>query len=70
MNAISATLRELWGLFVDDGTLAFALVIWCAGAGVIFPYMSPSGEWSATLFFLGCLVILLADVAMTARRPR
>lgn len=70
MNAIITTVRELWGLFVDDGSLALALVLWCGTAGLILPRALPWSEWNGALFFLGCLIILLTDVAFAARRIR
>jgi uncharacterized membrane protein YhaH (DUF805 family) len=70
MNAVRTTLRELWGLFVDDGSLALALILWCIAAGLILPRVLWMADWNAPILFLGCLVILLSNVAVAVRRLR
>jgi hypothetical protein len=70
MNALSAILSELWKLFVDDGSMALALVVWCGACGLILPTLLPSSEWAAPILFIGCVTILLADVGMVVRRRR
>ena len=67
MSRLIAIFRELWGLFVDDGSLALALVLWCAAMGVLGPVLlRPS--WNAPILFLGCVVILVTNVAVAALR--
>jgi hypothetical protein len=70
MNTVFAIPRELWGLFVDDGSLALALVLWCAAAGLILPRLISSSAWNAPILFVGCLAILLVNVALAVRRHR
>lgn len=67
MNTFLAILRELLGLFVDDGSLALALVAWCATAGFILPRVPFSG-WDGVVLAVGCIAILLGNVTMAARR--
>lgn len=68
--AINA-IKELWGLFVDDGRLAMALVVWCgfALAGGFSAIGVPS-QWRGPILTLGCLAILIANVLDSARRLR
>jgi hypothetical protein len=68
MKLTVTIVKELFGLFIDDGSLALALVLWCLFAGVALPAIVPQGSWSAPLFFMGCLLILLVNVAMASRR--
>lgn len=68
MSPLLAIPRKLWGLFVDDGSLAMALVMWCAAAGLILPRIVPFGEWDAVILFVGCLTALLINVALAVRR--
>jgi hypothetical protein len=68
MNAVVVALRELWGLFVDDGSLAVALVVWCVIAGLVLPHLLPSNDWRGPLFFIGCVVILLVNIGAAVRR--
>lgn len=66
MKSLVAAVRRLWGLFVDDGSLACALVIWCAGAGFALPRLVPFSDWNAPILFLGCVAILVANIMWTA----
>jgi hypothetical protein len=68
MSALVTSARELWGLFVDDGSLALALVLWCAAAGLALPPLGLPEEWNGPILFVGCLAILLGNVATTVRR--
>jgi uncharacterized membrane protein YhaH (DUF805 family) len=70
MNAFFAILRQLLGLFVDDGSLALALVVWCAAAGLILPRVIPFSEWEGVVLVIGCIAILLTNVTVTVRRHR
>jgi hypothetical protein len=70
MKAFVTILRELWGLFVDDGSLALALVFWCAVAGLILPHLPLTGGWNGPVLFVGCLAILLVDVGVAVRRRK
>lgn len=68
MGNLRAIIGELVGLFVDDGSLALALLVWCAivGAGVVVaPNLPAAGAGLALL--LGCVVILLANVGRSAK---
>jgi hypothetical protein len=66
MTLIRIILTETWGLFVDDGALAAALVLWGVAGGLVLPGLSPA--WAAPLLFLGFLAILLVNVLLAARR--
>ncbi len=68
MKLIVTIIKELWGLFIDDGSLALALVLWCLFAGLALPAIMPQGSWNAPLFFIGCVLILLVNVTMASRR--
>lgn len=68
MKLIAAILKELWGLFIDDGSLALALVLWCLIAGFALPALLPQGSWNSALFFVGCVLILLVNVIVASRR--
>ena len=66
MSALLAAVRQLWGLLVDDGSLAGTLVIWCAGAGFVLPRLIPFSDWNAPILFVGCVAILFANIMLTA----
>ncbi len=68
MNALAATIREVIGLFVDDGWLAAAIVAVVALAW-LSAALAPNGALAAGLILLlGCLGVLVANVLAAARR--
>ena len=69
MQGIRVVFAEIIGLFVDDGSLAIALVIWCAviGAIVMFAPGLPVAVPAAALL-AGCVSILLVNVIRAARK--
>ena len=68
MNSAFAVLRELAGLFVDDGSLALQIlgIVVLAGASSVLPDM-PLAAGSILLF--GCLGALFVNVT-TVGRPK
>jgi Flp pilus assembly protein TadB len=71
MGTLRAILHEIIGLFVDDESLALALVLGCAGIGaamVLVPGLPV--PLAAALLLAGCVVILLLNVLHAARRRR
>jgi hypothetical protein len=68
MNVLIAGLRELIGLFVDDGSLALMILAVVILAG-IFATLVPDLKLAAgAVLLFGCLGVLLANVARAARR--
>jgi hypothetical protein len=67
MNNLSAPLRELAGLFVEDGALALAIAVVVVVAGIVAA-LAPATSWlSGAILLLGCLGVLVAKV-LTAKR--
>jgi hypothetical protein len=66
MKVLKSVFAELWGLFVDDGTLAIGLLAWCVFARLVLPATPLSLSADAVLLFVGCLTVLLASVALPA----
>jgi hypothetical protein len=68
MNILTNTLRELVGLFVDDGALALAIVAIVVLAAIAAALM-PQVNWAAgAILLLGCLGALLLNVIRAGRR--
>jgi hypothetical protein len=66
MKTIVTIGRELLGLFVDDGALAFAIlavVIVCVGLNVA----GASSLVVGTTLFLGCIAVLIESVWRASR---
>ncbi|UHL64766.1 hypothetical protein LSG25_02335 [Paralcaligenes sp. KSB-10] len=70
MKGIIEFMRKVGRLFVDDGSLAIALIAWCVAAGLVLRVFAAQSPWSAPLFFLGCLVILLSNIMQTVKRHK
>jgi hypothetical protein len=68
MTWILAAARELVGLFVDDGSLALAVLAWVAVAVLAFPALPIDSGWLAVALFAGLGLILAENVLRTARR--
>jgi hypothetical protein len=68
MSMLAAVVRELLGLFVDDGSLALeivAVVVLAAIAAALMPNVPLA---SGAILLFGCLGVLLVNVARAARR--
>jgi hypothetical protein len=68
MSTLGSAFRELLGLFVDDGALAVgivAVVVLAGMSAILFPSVPLA---AGSILLLGCLGLLFANVASTARR--
>ena len=68
MRWISTAARELIGLFVDDGSLALAVLVWVGIVVLAFPMLPIPGAWLAIALFAGLALILVENLLRTARR--
>jgi uncharacterized membrane protein len=66
-NAIVRMGGTLIGLFVDDGGLAAAIVIWAVGAWVIEQHRSPVAPADGLVFAAGILVLMSTSALRRAR---
>jgi hypothetical protein len=69
MSALMSLLRQLAGLFVDDGWLAFATLCIVALAAVLALLTHLPLAVGAVLLF-GCLSVLLVNVIRAAQHER
>jgi hypothetical protein len=60
--------RELAGLFVDDGSLALAILAIIVLAGIFSVLLPHSPLVTGAILLFGCLGVLVANVAKAARR--
>jgi undecaprenyl-diphosphatase len=67
MKTLRAIAAEIVHLFVDDGSLALALLLWCAAIGVTTFLVPAFGEAAGIGLFAGCATILFANVVLTGR---
>jgi hypothetical protein len=61
------TIRTIWaefiGLFVDDGSLAVAVLLWLGACWLILPRLELPPALPSAVLFVG-LVLILAESAM------
>ncbi len=70
MAALGIALRRLVGLFVDDGSLALAIVAWLCLIALATALWPAAGGWLALLLATGLLAILAENVLRTGRAKR
>ena len=68
MTWIAGAARELIGLFVEDGSLALAVLVWVVVVVLVFPVLPIDRGWLAIAVFAGLAVILVENVLRAARR--
>lgn len=68
MRAIIAGIREVLGLFVDDSSLAAALIAWIIVVALAVRGLGLDRTWGAPILAVGCLAILLVNVRAAANR--
>ena len=59
--------RELVGLFIDDGSLAIAVLAWVAIVALALPALPIRSGWLAVALFAGLAFILAENVLRAAR---
>jgi hypothetical protein len=69
MRLLKTIALEIWGLFVDDGAFALAVLCWLAIAG-IGAHMLPRSAWMPPTFFAGLVLILAGGAVRQARRVK
>jgi hypothetical protein len=71
MNVLKTAALEVYGLFVEDGSYAVAILVWIAVATLLLPRLPASAiVWSGPVFFVGLAAILVQNVLKTARWRR
>jgi hypothetical protein len=68
MNMLRAFIRELIGLFVDDGWLALEILTVVVFAAMTATLISSVPLVAGAILLLGCLGVLLANVVRAGRR--
>ncbi len=60
--------REVFGLFVDDGSFAIAILVWLALVGLGLPRLEIAAGWNGLILSAGLALILVASAAQRAKR--
>jgi len=70
MNWIKTISREIYGLFVDDGVFALAILLWLAIVRWIIPRLNLPAEATGVILFAVLALILGESVLRYARRKQ
>ena len=70
MGWVQSIVREVWGLFVDDGSFAAAIVVWLAVVLLGIRRTAWGVEWGGVALLAGLALILIENVLRHARKPR
>jgi 4-hydroxybenzoate polyprenyltransferase len=69
MTVLRGVISEVVHLFVDNGSLALALILWCGAVRLTIALLPQLLAALGPIFFVGCAVVLLVNIIRTAR-PR
>jgi hypothetical protein len=61
MGWVGTVAREVWGLFVDDGWFAAAIVVW-VGLGIAVIRVGAGAWWCGVVLFAGLAGILVESL--------
>jgi hypothetical protein len=68
MSWLKTIILEIYGLFVDDGIYALAIVAWLAIAALVLPRLAIPASADALILFAGLLLIVFESALRRARR--
>src|SRR5436853_4221860 len=69
INGLIAMLGKVFGLFVDDGSLALSILVWIFALHVVMPIVPVDQGGAAPALFFGCRGILIENVLRASRQP-
>jgi hypothetical protein len=70
MKWIKTILREIFGLFVDDGVFALAILIWLGLIDWTTSHLGISPAITVIVLFVGLALILIESTSRYARRKK
>ena len=68
MKWLRKIVAELFGLFVDDGHFAIAILIWLGVLWLALPHLPIDDNWRAVIMFAGLAIILIESVLRRGRQ--
>lgn len=74
MNGLRTIFREIFGLFVDDGSFALLILLWLALTTLLLPHLGWTPLWISkgrgVILFLGLAAILMGSAIRYAHRNK
>ena len=67
MRWFKSIIHEIFGLFVDDGSFAIAILAWLALTIGLLPRLAPNSHWSGPVLFVGLALILVESTLRFSR---
>jgi hypothetical protein len=68
MRWLKAIIGEIFSLFVDDGSVALAIIVWVGVVWVVPPWLDISPTWRGVILAGGLAAILVDSVSRKARK--
>ena len=68
MTWLRNIVAELFGLFIDDGSFAIAILVWLGVLWLALPHLPINDIWRAMILFAGLAIILIESVLRRARQ--
>lgn len=68
MRWLKIIATEIFGLFVDDGAFALAIVVWLPAVWLALPYIGVRPAWRGIILFMGLALILIESAVRRSRR--
>ncbi len=68
MPWLKSIFREIFGLFVDDGEAAVAILAWLVFLWLVLPHLPISPVWHSAILFAGLIAILVESALRRARQ--
>jgi hypothetical protein len=70
MNWLKSIFREIFGLFVDDGSFALAILLWIAVVRWAMPRLNIPSGITGVILFAGLALILAESATRYSRRKQ
>lgn len=67
MQSLKKIFTELFGLFVENGSFALAILIWLGLAWLVVPHLAIPPILSGPILFAGLALILIENTTRTSR---
>jgi hypothetical protein len=67
---LKTILHEIFGLFVDDASFAFAILLWLVLVKTLTPHLGISTRWTGVILFTGLALILAESTIRYAKRQQ
>lgn len=67
MSWIRMIVREVLGLFIDNGSFAVAIVVWLILTALVLPRIGIGAGWEGIILFGGLTIILVESATRRAR---